>query len=74
MSSDACRNHDDGPLTIQGLDLPRIHFGDPEDLCCTRLVRERRDRQERVREDVKRDEKAIVPVYHVAGSATSAAI
>ncbi len=30
--------------------------------------------EERVREDMKRDEQPIVPVYHAAGSATSAAI
>jgi hypothetical protein len=26
------RNQHDGFLEIEGLDLPRVHFGDPEDL------------------------------------------
>jgi hypothetical protein len=33
-------NQDDGPLEIEGLDLPRVHFGDPEDLRNNLLTQE----------------------------------
>jgi hypothetical protein len=38
----AAGNQDDGPWEIERLNLPRVHFGDPEDLRRNLLAQEDR--------------------------------